>query len=183
MSLKVQIPYRGNIPIIHKRGPIACIELELEVCKELLMMGIELLDPFTGKPLPIDAVEEPAEEVAADELAENETSETPAEEKTAETPAEEEKVADPEPEKIDEPETEKVAEPEAKADEAADADAPVFDGSAPAFDFNKVENYTNLSKGKKRELRAFYANNVRKIAQDALYEKLNEMAKETDVAK
>ena len=29
MSLKVQIPYRGNIPIIHKRGPIACIELEL----------------------------------------------------------------------------------------------------------------------------------------------------------
>lgn len=183
MSLKVQIPYRGNIPIIHKRGPIACIELELEICKELLMMGIELLDPYTGKPLPIDTVEESAEEVVADEPAENKANETPAEEKTTETPVEEEKVADPEPEKIDEPETEKATEPEVKADEAADADAPVFDGSAPAFDFNKVENYTNLSKGKKRELRAFYANNVRKIAQDALYEKLNEMAKETEVAK
>lgn len=175
MSLKVQIPYRGNIPIIHKRGPIACIELELEVCKELLMMGIELLDPYTGKPLPIDGVEEPVEEVAVDEPTENEANETPAEEKAAETPVEEEKASDPEPEKIDEPETE-------KADEA-DVDAPVFDGSAPAFDFNKVENYTNLSKGKKRELRAFYANNVRKIAQDALYEKLNEMAKDTEVAK
>ena len=178
MSLKVQIPYRGNIPIIHKRGPIACIELELEVCKELLMMGIELLDPFTGKPLPIDTVEEPAEEVVIGEPA----NEAPAEEKIAVTPAEEEKVADPEPEKVVEPETEKAAEPEVKADEV-DADVPVFDGSAPAFDFNKVENYTNLSKGKKRELRAFYTNNVRKIAQDALYEKLNEMAKETEVAK
>lgn len=181
MSLKVQIPYRGNIPIIHKRGPIACIELELEVCKELLMMGIELLDPFTGKPLPIDIVEEPAEEVATDEPADK-ANEAPAEEKIAVTPAEEEKVADPEPEKVVEPETEKAAEPEVKADEV-DADVPVFDGSAPAFDFNKVENYTNLSKGKKRELRAFYTNNVRKIAQDALYEKLNEMAKETEVAK
>lgn len=165
MSLKVQIPYRGNIPIIHKRGPIACIELELEVCKELLMMGIELLDPFTGKPLPIDAMEETVEEVAADEPAE--VNETPAEEKVADTPAE----------------TEKAIEPEAKADDTVDAEAPTFDGSAPAFDFNKVENYTNLSKGKKRELRAFYTNNVRKIAQDALYEKLNEMAKETEVAK
>lgn len=174
MSLKVQIPYRGNIPIIHKRGPIARIELELEVCKELLMMGIDLLDPYTGKPLPIDAVEEPVEEVAVDEPAEN---------AATETPAEEEKAADPEPEKIDDPETEKAAEPEVKADEAADVEAPVFDGSAPAFDFNKVENYTNLSKGKKRELRAFYANNVRKIAQDTLYEKLNEMAKETEIAK
>ena len=182
MSLKVQIPYRGNIPIIHKRGPIACIELELEVCKELLMMGIELLDPYTGRPLPIDAVEEPVEEVVTDNPADK-ANEVPAEEKIAETPAEEEKASDPEPEKIDEPESEKAAELEAKADETADADAPVFDGSAPAFDFNKVENYTNLSKGKKRELRAFYANNVRKIAQDALYEKLNEMAKETEVAK
>ena len=183
MSLKVQIPYRGNIPIIHKRGPIACIELELEVCKELLMMGIELLDPYTGKPLPIDVVEEPVEEVAVAESAENEANETPAEEKVAETPVEEEKVADPGLEKIDEPETEKAAEPEVRADDAADADVPVFDGSAPAFDFNKVENYTILSKGKKRELRAFYANNVRKIAQDALYDKLNEMAKEIEVAK
>lgn len=181
MSLKVQIPYRGNIPIIHKRGPIACIELKLEVCKELLMMGIELLDPYTGKPLPINTVEEPAEEVATDESADK-VNEAPAEEKIVETPAEEEKVADPEPEKAIESETEKAAEPEVKADEV-DADAPVFDGSAPAFDFNKVENYTNLSKGKKRELRAFYTNNVRKIAQDALYDKLNEMAKETEVAK
>lgn len=183
MSLKVQIPYRGNIPIIHKRGPIACIELELEVCKELLMMGIELLDPYTGKPLLIDAVEDPAEEVVTGEPAENEANEAPAEEKAAETPAEEEKVADPGPEKVVESETEIAAEPEVKADEAADVETPVFDGSAPAFDFNKVENYTNLSKGKKRELRAFYANNVRKIAQDALYEKLNEMAKETEVVK
>lgn len=182
MSLKVQIPYRGNIPIIHKRGPIACIELELEVCKELLMMGIELLDPFTGKPLPIDIVEEPAEEVATDEPADK-ANEAPAEEKIAVTPAEEEKVADPEPEKVVEPETEKAAEPETEKADEVDVDAPVFDGSAPAFDFNKVENYTNLSKGKKRELRAFYANNVRKIAQDALYEKLNEMAKDTEVAK
>lgn len=182
MSLKVQIPYRGNIPIIHKRGPIACIELELEVCKELLMMGIELLDPYSGKPLPIDVVEEPVEKVAVDEPTENEANETPAEEKIAETPVEEEKASDPEPEKIDEPKAENAAEPEVKADEV-DADAPVFEGSAPAFDFNKVENYTNLSKGKKRELRAFYANNVRKIAQDALYDKLNEMAKEIEVAK
>lgn len=177
MSLKVQIPYRGNIPIIHKRGPIACIELELEVCKELLMMGIELLDPFTGKPLPIDSMEETVEEVTADEPAE--VNEIPAEEKVADAPAEEDKAA--EPEKA--VETEKAIEPEAKADDVVDAEAPTFDGSAPAFDFNKVENYTNLSKGKKRELRAFYTNNVRKIAQDALYEKLNEMAKETEVAK
>lgn len=180
MSLKVQIPYRGNIPIIHKRGPIACIELELEICKELLMMGIELLDPFTGKPLPIDSVEE-TEEVAADEPVEVEVDEAPTEEKAPETPSVEEKVA--EPEKSVEPDAEKVTETEAKADDAVDAEAPTFDGSAPAFDFNKVENYTNLSKGKKRELRAFYTNNVRKIAQDALYEKLNEMAKETEAAK
>ena len=146
------------------------------------MMGIELLDPYTGKPLPIDTVEEPAEEVVADEPAENEASEAPTEEKIAKAPAEDEKVTDPEPEKIDEPKTENAAEPEVKADET-DADVPVFDGSAPAFDFNKIDNYTNLSKGKKRELRAFYTNNVRKIAQDALYEKLNEMAKETEVAK
>lgn len=181
MSLKVQIPYRGNIPIIHKRGPIACIELELEVCKELLMMGIELLDPFTGKPLPIDSVEKIVEDVVADEPAEVEVNETPVEEKAAETPAEEEKVV--EPEKSVEPDAEKATESEAKADDVVDAEAPTFDGSAPAFDFNKVENYTNLSKGKKRELRAFYTNNVRKIAQEALYEKLNEMAKETEVAK
>ena len=46
---KVQIPYRGVIPIINRKGPMACVELTRDQINELKSYGVELLNPDNGK--------------------------------------------------------------------------------------------------------------------------------------
>ena len=46
---KVQIPYRGVIPIINRKGPMACVELTRDQINELKSYGVELLNPNNGK--------------------------------------------------------------------------------------------------------------------------------------
>ena len=46
---KVQIPYRGVIPIINRKGPMACVELTRDQINALKSYGVELLNPDNGK--------------------------------------------------------------------------------------------------------------------------------------
>ena len=46
---KVQIPYRGVIPIINRKGPMACVELTRDQINELKSYGVEILNPDNGK--------------------------------------------------------------------------------------------------------------------------------------
>ena len=46
---KVQIPYRGVVPIINRKGPMACVELTRDQINELKSYGVELLNPDNGK--------------------------------------------------------------------------------------------------------------------------------------
>lgn len=46
----VQIPYRGIIPVIMKRGPLPDVLLNREQIDSLLACKVELLNPDTGKP-------------------------------------------------------------------------------------------------------------------------------------
>lgn len=154
----VQIPYRGRIPKINKRGPIAKTTLDVDTAKELdLNYGITLLDPLTGEPVMYGA-EEIQEAVKAGILkpVTNESvqeSETPDEKKDtpAEIPAEE-------------PETE-------------DTPAATTTEKPAEFDFTKIEGYSNLSKTKKREIRSAFVNMPKDKSEEEIYAELNAMAK------
>lgn len=52
---KVQIPYRGVIPVINRRGPVPCAELLREQIEQLQDFGVELLNPDNGKPFEFPA--------------------------------------------------------------------------------------------------------------------------------
>lgn len=177
--VKVQIPYRGGIPIINRRGPLASVELDVDTIKKLMEYGIEMLDPGTGKPIKLD--EEPTDAKAVEEVAteqeEEKSSEKAAEPNADMTPAAPEVEAEKteahavetpadEPEKKEEvPETAT----EDDADEAVDG--------ADAFDYARISNYSSLSRSKKKELRKYFAEHTGKMDINILYANLNAMAK------
>lgn len=52
----VQIPYRGVVPYINRRGPIASIELNAEQIEMLSGCGVVLLDPTNGRVIDVDTI-------------------------------------------------------------------------------------------------------------------------------
>lgn len=181
--IKVQIPYRGVIPIINRRGPIPCIELELSMAKDLnLNYGVEMLDPFNGSVISfVDEVKEAPVEKKAPEMPVNTDVEKAPSVKIAsekdvtegvpgDTKKEEVKAED----KAEEPApVEETTAPEIKEEPKVETEVP----AAGDFDHTKIEGYSSLSKSKKRELRTQYTILVKTLKDEELYAKLNEIAK------
>lgn len=188
--MHVQIPYRGGIPIINRRGPIADLELDIKTIKTLISYDIEVLDPSNGKPIAFQEeapaptataapkedkpVEKKADEAATAPVAA--AAVKPADEKKADeaaaivtAPA----AADPAAATAQE-----AAPSEEKAEDtaAADGDDDAVEG-ADAFDYTKIVNYSSLSKSKRKELRKFFAEKNGKMDINILYATLNEMSK------
>lgn len=185
--MHVQIPYRGGIPIINRRGPIADLELDIKTIKTLISYDIEVLDPSNGKPIAFEE-EAPAPAAAPKE-------DKPAEKKTDEavtTPVAAAAVKPADEKKADETAptvtasavaapaaatAQEAAPSEEKAeDTAADGDDDAVEG-ADAFDYTKIVNYSSLSKSKRKELRKFFAEKNGKMDINILYATLNEMSK------
>lgn len=159
----VQIPYRGRIPKINKRGPIAKTTLDVDTAKELdLNYGITLLDPLTGKPVMFGA-EEIQEAVKAGIL-------KPVENKPAQKPeTAEEKEETP----VEIPSENAVSEDTP----APTAESATTEAKPAEFNFTKVEGYSNLSKNKKREIRSAFVNMPKGKSEEEIYAELNAMAK------
>ena len=179
--MKVQIPYRGGIPILNRRGPIPSVELDVDTIKTLISYGIEVLNPDNGKLITFE--ETSATEVAAEPAVES-VVEKPMESKPTEAPKVEAPAAEAVPTKEDHvavaetpaAEPAKVEETtEATETDADDTDEAV-DG-ADAFDYTKIANYSALSKSKRKELRKFFAEHSGKMDVNILYATLNTMAK------
>lgn len=176
--MKVQIPYRGGIPILNRRGPIPSVELDVDTIKTLISYGIEILNPSNGKPItfenssaaPVADVAEHVAEPVVEDPKETKSSETP---KAKTTLAEEESAT-----AIGTPaaESEKTEET-ANATEVDMDDADEAVDGADAFDYTKIANYSALSKSKRKELRKFFAEHSGKMDINILYATLNGMAK------
>lgn len=153
----VQIPYRGVVPLINKRGPLPRIELQKSMIEELKSMGVEMLNPDNGKPFEYPEEVKPAGGMEF----------TPAEEKAPEIvePEKEPEVANPtteisEESKVEIPAeetSETIVEPE-KADDAEDdgEDEEVQidpNSGAVMMDASKVPGYENLSRNKQKAVR------------------------------
>lgn len=155
----VQIPYRGIIPILMRRGPIPSIELTIDQVNTMLEYKVPLLDPTNGKELTFSDFEENQKKTV--------------EEKPIQKEAPNEK-ADPTPEppinttvKTDAPAQADIKEPEQPVDAATEEaistndedDDTDTDSSSDnsGFDFTKIKNYSTFSKGKKRSIRARFA--------------------------
>lgn len=202
--IKVQIPYRGVIPIINKRGPLSCVELDSETVKKLQEYGAELLNPETGRPLgmvmdtPVEAENEPVKIEEKVSIIESEPEAKPDEEPpivaslteeektavenvasevaevTAATPIFEPEV-NPDPVKEEGP-TEEAA-IEAKSAESEEPEV----ASLENFEYIRIKNYSSLAKSKKREIRAAYVELSKTITdKNILYAKLNELAIKTE---
>lgn len=203
--IKVQIPYRGVIPIINKRGPLSCVELDSETVKKLQEYGAELLNPETGRPLgmvtdiPVEAENEPVKVEEKAPIIESEPEPKPAEEiPVTIPPAEENKAvletvtkdvaettaatpifesdASPAPVKEEVP-TEEAASIDAKPTETEESEG----ASLEDFEYARIKNYSSLAKSKKREIRAAYVELSKTITdKNILYAKLNELATKTE---
>lgn len=184
--MNVQIPYRGGIPILNRRGPIANLELDIETIKTLISYGIEILNPENGKPIIFESEKEPAatqaQVVKEQPVATTVKEEAPKPEETAPAAAETEKkpeVVEPA-EVTPAPSTEKVETETPAAQDAADSaseDADDVVEGADAFDYTKIANYSALSKSKRKELRKYFAEKNGKMDINILYATLNTMAK------
>ena len=181
--MNVQIPYRGGIPILNRRGPIANLELDIETIKTLLSYGIEILNPENGKPITFESVKEPVVTQVAEEqaVADAVKDEEPKSDETVPAAADTEKKPEAEPaEEVSPAPVEKVeTEPPAAqdvADSASEDSDDVVEG-ADAFDYTKIANYSALSKSKRKELRKYFAEKNGKMDINILYATLNTMAK------
>ena len=177
MFLNVQIHYRGLIPKIHKRGPIVSIELPDDTIKELMAMGIPVTDPTNGYPIQLDDVVEMSEQKSGEEEPKEEAATLPGEAELDEAaailpdePKPEEKAAE-----LEQP----VSTEEPKSEETKVEPVATVNVGFPEFDFNKVKGYSNLSKGKKREIRAAYTELAATLDQESVYAELNKMATDT----
>lgn len=185
--VKVQIPHRGLIPIIHSRGPLAEVLLDKETIKKLQNdFRMEILDPDTGKPIvldeePVEAAPSVEEEVAEAVAAAAETAAVDVMEKvptatevtvTAEASVVVEDESNADAEEKEAPAVEVHDEPKT-AEEPASSNYRIFDHT-------KIANYSSLTKGKKRELRSYFAEHINDVpAQltiEKLYEDMNELA-------
>ena len=203
--IKVQIPYRGVIPIINKRGPLSCVELDSETVKKLQEYGAELLNPETGRPLgmvtdiPVEAENEPVKVEEKAPIIKSEPEPKPAEEIPVTTPpAEEDKVtletvakevaeataatsifeSDATPDLVkEETSAEEITTAEAKPAESEEPEV----ASLEDFEYIRIKNYSSLAKSKKREIRAAYVELSKTITdKNILYAKLNELAIKTE---
>lgn len=178
--MHVQIPYRGGIPIINRRGPIADLELDIKTIKTLISYGIEVLDPSNGKPITFQE-EAPTAAPKEDKPVEKKADEavTAPVAAAAVKPADEKKADEAAP-TVTAPAAataQETAPSEEKAeDTAADGDDDAVEG-ADAFDYTKIVNYSSLSKSKRKELRKFFAEKNGKMDINILYATLNEMSK------
>ena len=183
--MNVQIPYRGGIPILNRRGPIANLELDIETIKTLISYGIEILNPENGKPVTFESAKEPAvaQVVENQSVATTVKEEAPKPEETASVTVETEKkpeAAEPAEEATPAPSTEKVdteAPATQDASDSASEDADDVVEGADAFDYTKIANYSALSRSKRKELRKYFAEKIGKMDINILYANLNTMAK------
>lgn len=186
--VKVQIPHRGLIPIIHSRGPLAEVLLDKETVKKLQNdFRMEILDPNTGKPIVLDeepmekAIPAVEEEVAEAVATATETAAVDVMEKVptateVTVSAEASVVMDDEP-KAD---TEEKDAPVAEAHEEPETTEEPASSNYRIFDHTKIANYSSLTKGKKRELRSYFAEHINDVSAqltiEKLYEDMNELA-------
>ena len=185
--MNVQIPYRGGIPILNRRGPIANLELDIETIKTLISYGIEILNPENGKPITFESAKEPVvahAQVVEEQHVANVKDDAPKPEETAPAATETEKkpeaVGQPAEEVTPAPSTEKVDTEAPATQDAADSaseDADDVIEGADAFDYTKIANYSVLSKSKRKELRKYFAEKNGKMDINILYATLNTMAK------
>lgn len=184
--MNIQIPYRGGIPILNRRGPIANLELDIETIKTLISYGIEILNPENGKPVTFESAKEPvvAQVVEEQSVATTVKEKAPKPEETAPASTDTEKkpeaVEQPAEEVTPAPSTEKVdteAPATQDASDSASEDADDVIEGADAFDYTKIANYSALSKSKRKELRKYFAEKNGKMDINILYATLNTMAK------
>ena len=181
---EIQIPYRGVIPYLNRRGPIASVELNTEQIKLLADCGVVMLDPRNGHTIDVDDIlgtkkEEPVDSVVelAPAVPENlepeilpinqnavaQTSEDPEPEEDENPEIDSEPV---EPESSPDPDLEQTAEPEETVESEAtepetgdskDEPDKEEDGKAEPdaaeFDFNRIPDYSKLSKSKKKKFK------------------------------
>lgn len=201
---RVQIPYRGIIPLLNRKGPVPCVELTRDQVLQLKEYKVEMLDPDTGKPFlfpenrPIMVTLDDfanARPISKQEAARI-ISGTPTKEKKVEesTPDEGVQSNDETPDQentdtgIPKPEAEVIAPvytTEAASEETGDSDAEteetseaVTTNTVPEFDFNRIKGYSNLPRKKKKELRAYYQEAAAGASAedlDKIYEVLNSM--------
>ena len=209
---EIQIPYRGVIPYLNRRGPIASVELNTEQIKLLADCGVVMLDPRNGHTIDVDDIlgtkkEEPVDSVVelAPAVPENlepeilpinqnavaQTSEDPEPEEDENPEIDSEPV---EPESSPDPDLEQTAEPEETVESEAtepetgdskDEPDKEEDGKAEPdaaeFDFNRIPDYSKLSKSKKKKLRAKFAELSNSgLPATVIYAQLIELAKSTD---
>lgn len=199
---EIQIPYRGVIPYLNRRGPIASVELNAEQIKLLADCGVVMLDPRNGHTIDVDEIlgtkkEEPVDSVvelapavpenlepeilpisqnAASQTSEDPESEEDGNPEIDSEPVEPESSPDPDPEQVTEPE--QTVEPEAIEPETKDSKA---EPDAAEFDFSRIPDYSKLSKSKKKKLRAKFAELSNSgLPATVIYAQLIELAKSTD---
>lgn len=200
---RVQIPYRGIIPLLNRKGPVPCVELTRDQVLQLKEYKVEMLDPDTGKPFlfpenrPIMVTLDDfanarpiSKQEAARIISGTPTKEEKAEESTPdesaqsndETPEQENadaEVSGPEDEVITPVyTTEAVPEETVDTDVEAEGTAEAAAITVPEFDFNRIKGYSNLPRKKKKELRAYYqeaAVGASAEDLDKIYEVLNSM--------
>lgn len=160
----VQIPYRGIIPILMRRGPITSVELTIEQINTMLENKVPLLDPNNGKELSFLDFDENRKEANITSVKEEKKPEPPKKEA-------DEKAVDPTPEppinttakaETSEKPSEKteVAPTDASTEEAISTDEEDETDTATdnsGFDFTKIRNYSTFSKSKKKAIRERFA--------------------------
>lgn len=160
----VQIPYRGIIPILMRRGPITSVELTIEQVNTMLENKVPLLDPNNGKELSFLDFDENRKEANATSAKEEKKPDSSKKET-------DEKVADPTPEppinatakaETSEKPSEKteVAPTDASTEDAISTDEEDETDTATdnsGFDFTKIRNYSTLSRSKKKAIRERFA--------------------------
>ena len=188
----VQIPYRGGIPVIMKKGPIASIELSEDQIRELMECKVPLMNPVDGAEFVLPTENVKKAEEPKKETVETKTEETPSapvevpeapvikeEAETAETSKEEASVSEVSVATIASPVVEGIAvsdsdiTPTVESQTAA-ATTPTHHSPALDFDYTKVEGYSSMSKSKKREIRAMYVKGIEAgKSADEVYTEIN----------
>lgn len=201
---RVQIPYRGIIPLLNRKGPVPCVELTRDQVLQLKEYKVEMLDPDTGKPFlfpenrPIMVTLDDfanARPISKQEAARIISGASAKEEKVEESTPDESAQSNNETPNQENTDTE-VSEPEAEviapvytteavSEETVDTDVETegtteatTTNAVPEFDFNRIKGYSNLPRKKKKELRAYYqeaAVGASAEDLDKIYEVLNSM--------
>lgn len=196
---EIQIPYRGVVPYLNRRGPIANVELNADQIKLLADCGVVMLDPHNGSVIDVDAILgiKKVENDSIDSVVElspavpenlepeilhigqNPTTQTS---EDSESEEDENPKIDSEP---NEPESSLDSDPE-QTIEQKDANEPETGddrkkSDSTEFDFSRIPDYSKLSKSKKKKLRVKFTELSRLgLPATVIYAQLIELAKSTD---